>query len=127
MKVIKTISEVKQLDLPLSVMEQLIGHILEPWSGDLTQAEKFWEEVATCLILIEPSDTDQELPHVSGETELLLSYAVNNPEYVLVLNDESSPFLLALTVHSDEGSGAYLLAPMSSDTHPVRVLKELAE
>ncbi|MEZ8107236.1 hypothetical protein [Vibrio cortegadensis] len=123
----KTINEVQQLDLPISVKEQLIGHILEPWSGDLIQAEKFWKEVSTCLILIEQNDTDQDLLRMNGETTTLLSYAVNHPEFVLLLNDISQPYLLALTVHTDEGAGCYLLAPTSSDTNPVRTLSVLAE
>lgn len=127
MKVMKTINEVQQLDLPIQVKEQLMQHILEPWSGDLNEAEKFWEEVSTCLILIEQTDTDDDLLHMDGEVATLIDYAINAPEFVLLLNDDSQPYLLALTVHTDEGSGCYLLAPTSSDTNTVQTLLELAE
>lgn len=127
MKVMKTINEVQQLDLPMQVKEQLMQHILDPWSGDLDEAEKFWEEVSTCLILIEQTDTDDDLLHMDGEVAILIDYAINAPEFVLLLNDDSQPYLLALTVHTDEGSGCYLLAPTSSDIDAVRNLLELAE
>lgn len=127
MKVVKSIAEVEQLELPMSVKEQLMHQLLLPWSGDRYEAEKFWEEVSTCLILIERSDTDHDLAEVDEELDILLCYAIANPEFVLLLNDESCPHLLALSVHTDEGSGCYVLGPMSSDTHPIRVLKEQAE
>lgn len=127
MKVIKTINEVQQLSLPMQVKDQLMQHILEPWSGDLDEAEKFWEEVSTCLILIEQTDTDDDLLLSDGEVSALIDYAINAPEFVLLLNDDSQPYLLALTVHTDEGRGCYLLAPTSCDTDAVRTLLELAE
>ncbi|OZS42484.1 hypothetical protein [Photobacterium sanguinicancri] len=127
MKVIKYIAEVEQLNLPSTVKKQLMTHILEPWSGDVHQAQEFWEEVSTRLILIEQSDTDHDLAEIDEELDILLCYAIANPEFVLLLNDESCPHLLALSVHTDEGSGCYVLGPMSSDTHPIRVLKEQAE
>lgn len=127
MKVMKTINEVRQMELSMQVKEQLMRHILEPWSGDLDEAEKFWEEVSTCLILVEQSDTDDDLLHSVGEVATLIDYVINAPEFVLLLNDDSQPYLLALTVHTDEGSGCYLLAPTSCDFDAVRTLLELAE
>lgn len=127
MKVIKYIAEIEQLNLPSTVKKQLMTHILEPWSGDVHQAQEFWEEVSICLILIEQSDTDHDLAEVDEELDILLCYAIANPEFAFVLNDEIFPYLCSLSVHTDAGSGCYILGSMSSDTHPIRVLKEQAE
>ena len=72
MKVVKSLIDAEQLELPLPIKEQLMHQLLLPWSGDRDEAEKFWEEVSTCLILIERNDTDQDLVDVDEDAEVIL-------------------------------------------------------
>ncbi|NIY84586.1 hypothetical protein [Vibrio hepatarius] len=127
MKVVKSITEVEQLELPMPVKEQLMHQLLLPWSGDRYEAEKFWEEVSTCLILIERSDTDHDLADVDEETNVLLSYALENPEFVILLPDDLDPHVMALCVHADDGSGSYVVGSTSNETQAIKTLKVMAE
>ncbi|MDF4835437.1 hypothetical protein P3535_24480, partial [Vibrio parahaemolyticus] len=109
MKIVKSLIDTEQLELPLPIKEQLMYQLLLPWSGDRDEAEKFWEEVSTCLILIERNDTDQDLVDVDEDTEVILSYALENPEFVILLPDETEPYVFACCVHADDGSGSFVV------------------
>ncbi|WP_232055068.1 hypothetical protein [Vibrio taketomensis] len=67
-----------------------------PWDGQRDEAEKFWDEVSICLILIEPDDTDEALGDVDEDMETLLAYALDNPEFVIVLPHETDPHVVAV-------------------------------
>lgn len=127
MKIVKSLIDTEQLELPLPIKEQLMYQLLLPWSGDRDEAEKFWEEVPTCLILIERSDTDQDLADVDEDTEVILSYAIENPEFVILLPDETEPYVFACCVHADDGSGSFVMGSTSNTTQAMKTLIELAE
>ncbi|EPO0013873.1 MULTISPECIES: hypothetical protein [Vibrio harveyi group] len=127
MKIVKSLIDAEQLELPLPIKEQLMHQLLLPWSGDRDEAEKFWKEVSTCLILIERSDTDQDLADVDEDTEVILSYAIENPEFVILLPDETEPYVFACCVHADDGSGSFVMGSTSNTTQAMKTLIELAE
>ncbi|ELQ2337791.1 hypothetical protein QTG64_003988 [Vibrio vulnificus] len=127
MKVVKSLTEAERLELPLPIKEQLMYQLLLPWSGDRDEAEKYWEEVSTCLILIERDDTDQDLVDVDEDTEVILSYALENPEFVILLPDETEPYVFACCVHADDGSGSFVVGSTSNTTQAIKTLIELAE
>ncbi|MEZ9565321.1 hypothetical protein AB4226_09180 [Vibrio artabrorum] len=127
MKVVKSLTDAEQLELPLPIKEQLMHQLLLPWSGDRDEAEKFWEEVSACLILIERDDTDQDLADVNEDTEVILSYAIENPEFVILLPDETEPYVFACCVHADDGSGSFVMGSTSNTTQAMKTLIELAE
>ncbi|HCM2158442.1 TPA: hypothetical protein N3B91_004502 [Vibrio parahaemolyticus] len=127
MKVVKSLTDAERLELPLPIKEQLMRQLLLPWSGERDEAEKFWEEVSTCLILIERDDTDQDLADVDEDTEVILSYAIENPEFVILLPDDLDSHVMALCVHADDGSGSYVVGSTSSETQAIKTLIELTE
>ncbi|ENG6063219.1 TPA: hypothetical protein NJ487_004405 [Vibrio parahaemolyticus] len=127
MKVVKSLTDAERLELPLPIKEQLMHQLLLPWSGDRDEAEKFWKEVSTCLILIERNDTDQDLVDVDEDTEVILSYALENPEFVILLPDETEPYVFACCVHADDGSGSFVVGSTSNTTQAIKTLIELAE
>ena len=127
MKVVKSLNDAERLELPLPIKEQLMHQLLLPWSGDRDEAEKFWKEVSTCLILIERNDTDQDLVDVDEDTEVILSYALENPEFVILLPDETESYVFACCVHADDGSGSFVVGSTSNTTQAIKTLIELAE
>ncbi|MCQ9053259.1 hypothetical protein [Vibrio diabolicus] len=127
MKVVKSLTDAERLELPLPIKEQLMHQLLLPWSGDRDEAKKFWKEVSTCLILIERNDTDQDLVDVDEDTEVILSYALENPEFVILLPDETEPYVFACCVHADDGSGSFVVGSTSNTTQAIKTLIELAE
>ncbi|MEJ3626218.1 hypothetical protein [Vibrio vulnificus] len=127
MIVVKSIVAVELLDLPLSIKEQLVEQLLLPWNGNRDEAEKFWDEVSTCLILIEPDDTDETLGDVDEDMETLLAYALDNPEFVIVLPHETDPHVVAVCIHADDGGGSYIVGSTSNKTGLIKTLIEMAE
>ncbi|MBE3923690.1 hypothetical protein HJ152_19905 [Vibrio parahaemolyticus] len=127
MIVVKSIAAVELLDLPLSIKEQLVEQLLLPWDGQRDEAEKFWDDVSTCLILIEPDDTDETLGDVDENMETLLAYALDNPEFVIVLPNETDPHVVVVCIHTDYGGGSYIVSSTSNKTGLIKALIEMAE
>ncbi|MDF4652818.1 hypothetical protein P3502_26685, partial [Vibrio parahaemolyticus] len=63
----------------------------------------------------------------SEEDLHFLRFVTNYPEWVLLLNDDDCPWLLAVAIVTMEGSGVYCCAPMNSPTFPVVMLADQTE
>ncbi|CDT33913.1 conserved hypothetical protein [Vibrio coralliirubri] len=126
MKRVNKFEEVEALPMPDTVKAQLLEHLMEPFgSYDATKA--FWDEVGTTLYLIEDSDTDATLGQESEEDQHFLRFVTNYPEFVLLLNDDACPWLLAVAIVTMEGGGVYCCAPMNNPSFPVVTLADQAE
>lgn len=121
MKMIQVFEEVESLLIPDDIKAKLLGHLVEPF-GDIESTKTFWREVGTTLYLIEPADTDESLAEETEEAQHFIRFVTNYPEYVLLLNGEDCPWILAVAIITMEGGGAYLLAPAISLTSPAREL-----
>ena len=125
MKVIKNFSLVNELTLPEQVKAALHNELINPFDGCLNTTADFWSEYDTFLILLEESDVDSSLLDADENIQYFIQRVIDNPEFVLLLNDDTGPYLLALSVITDAGGGCYLLAPLTSKTTAVTTLSKL--
>lgn len=126
MKTVNNFEDIKSLPMPDAVKAELLEHLIEPF-GDEESTKAFWGEVGTTLYLIEADDTDETLGKESEGDQSFLRFVTNYPEWVLLLNDDDCPWLLAVAIVTTAGSGVYCCAPMNSPTFPVVKLAEQAE
>ncbi len=127
MKVIQSWEAIETLPIPKSICASLKEELLHPFDGDESALIDFWHEVGGSLYLLEPQDSDSELEALDDETQQALDFITQYPELVLLLDDATQRYLLALAIFTDAGAGAYLLAPLSSTTHVVTTLTPLIE
>ncbi|SGY91322.1 hypothetical protein [Moritella viscosa] len=125
MKVIKNLSLVNELNLPEQVKTALHSELTDPFDGCLNTTADFWHEYDTFLILLEESDVDSSLLDADEDMQYFIQYVTDNPEFVVLLNDDTCPYLLALSVTTTVGGGCYLLAPLTSNTNAVTALSKL--
>ena len=125
MKVIKNFNLVNELALPEQVKTALNNELISPFDGCLDATADFWNEYDTFLILLEESDVDGSLVDADEDIQYFIQRVIDNPEFVVLLNDETCPYLLALSVITDAGGGCYLLAPLTSSTTAVITLTKL--
>lgn len=126
MKNVNKFEDIKSLPMPDAVKAKLLEHLIEPF-GDEESTKAFWDEVGTTLYLIEADDTDETLSKEPEGDQSFLRFVTNYPEWVLLLNDDDCPWLLAVAIVTTAGSGVYCCAPMNSPTFPVVKLAEQAE
>ncbi|HCE3365234.1 hypothetical protein J4H39_22875 [Vibrio alginolyticus] len=126
MKTVNKFEDIQSLPMPDGVKAKLLEHLIEPF-GDEESTKTFWDEVGTTLYLIEESDTDETLSEGPEEDLHFLRFVTNYPEWVLLLNDDECPWLLAVAIVTMEGGGVYCCAPMNSPTFPVAKLADQAE
>ncbi|MFA0547862.1 hypothetical protein AB4539_16715 [Vibrio splendidus] len=126
MKNVNKFEDIKSLPMPDAVKAKLLEHLIEPF-GDEESTKAFWDEVGTTLYLIEADDTDETLSKEPEGDQSFLRFVTNYPEWVLLLNDDECPWLLAVAIVTTAGSGVYCCAPMNSPTFPVAKLAEQAE
>ncbi|RYU69109.1 hypothetical protein ERW51_08000 [Aliivibrio finisterrensis] len=126
MKKVNKFEEVSALPIPNGIKAKLLEHLIEPF-GDEKSTSEVWEEIYTCLYLIEEGDTDKSLSEESEQVQHLLRIVTNYFEFVLLLDSDESPWLLALAIITSDGSGIYLVAPMNSPTFPVVKLANQVE
>ena len=126
MKTVSNFEEIQSLPMPDDVKVKLLEHLIEPF-GDEESTKAFWDEVGTTLYLIEADDTDETLSKEPEGDQSFLRFVTNYPEWVLLLNDDECPWLLAVAIVTTAGSGVYCCAPMNSPTFPVVKLAEQAE
>jgi hypothetical protein len=124
MKKITEFTLLSGLGLPVAIKKQLEQHMVEPFDGNAGVTSDFWQEVGTSLILIEAGATDASLATEDTRTQELIQFVAEYPEFVELLDDDVSPYLLALSIITSDGGGCYVLAPMSSTTKPVMTLAE---
>jgi len=125
MKVIKNFSLVNELTLPEQVKLALHNELISPFDGCLDTTADFWNEYDTFLILLEESDVDSSLLDSDEDIQYFIQRVIDTPEFVMLLNDDSCPYLLALSVITDAGGGCYLLAPLTSRTTAATTLSKL--
>jgi len=123
MKVIKNFNLVNELSLPEQVKLALHSEFIIPFDGCLDATADFWNEYDTFLILLEEGDVDSSL--LDEDIQYFIQRVIDNPEFVVLLNDDTCPYLLALSVITDAGGGCYLLAPLASKATAVTVLSKL--
>ncbi|TKF80863.1 hypothetical protein FCV62_04975 [Vibrio kanaloae] len=126
MKNVNKFEDIKSLPMPDAVKAKLLEHLIEPF-GDEESTKAFWDGVGTTLYLIEADDTDETLSKEPEGDQSFLRFVTNYPEWVLLLNDDDCPWLLAVAIVTTAGSGVYCCAPMNSPTFPVAKLAEQAE
>ncbi|TVU59029.1 hypothetical protein FQP88_20925 [Vibrio atlanticus] len=126
MKIVNKFEDIESLPMPDDVKAKLLEHLIEPF-GDEESTKAFWDEVGTTLYLIEADDTDETLSKEPEGDQSFLRFVTNYPEWVLLLNDDDCPWLLAVAIVTTAGSGVYCCAPMNSPTFPVIKLAEQAE
>lgn len=126
MKTVNNFEEIQSLPMPDDVKVKLLEHLIGPF-GDEESTKAFWDEVGTTLYLIEADDTDETLSKEPEGDQSFLRFVTNYPEWVLLLNDDECPWLLAVAIVTTAGSGVYCCAPMNSPTFPVVKLADQAE
>ncbi|MEZ8382391.1 hypothetical protein AB6C98_01525 [Vibrio splendidus] len=126
MKNVNKFEDIKSLPMPDAVKAKLLEHLIEPF-GDEESTKAFWDEVGTTLYLIEADDTYETLSKEPEGDQSFLRFVTNYPEWVLLLNDDECPWLLAVAIVTTAGSGVYCCAPMNSPTFPVVKLADQAE
>ncbi|EHY1015028.1 hypothetical protein K2V14_003767 [Vibrio vulnificus] len=126
MKKVNKFEEVASLPMPDGVKAKLLEHLIEPF-GDEESTKAFWDEVSTTLYLLEESDSDETLSEQAEDDQHFLRFVSNYPEWVLLLNDDDCPWLLAVAIVTMEGGGVYCCAPMKSPTFPAVKLADQAE
>ncbi|MGC3834846.1 hypothetical protein ACPSKX_11515 [Moritella viscosa] len=107
MKVIKSFNLVSELTLPEQVKAALHSELISPFDGCLDATANFWSEYDTFLIQLEESDVDDSLVDADEEIPYFIQYVTENPEFVVLLNDDTCPYLLALSVTTTAGGGCY--------------------
>ena len=122
MKIFTDFSSLSSLDLPTSIKQQLEQHLTAPFNGDIHAANSFWQDFGTSLILIEADDCDDSLLLEEIRNQELILSVAEYPEFVDLLDNVVSPYLLALSIISSNGGGCYVLGPMSSQTNSVMSL-----
>jgi len=125
MKVIKNFNLVNELSLPEQVKVALHNELIKPFGGDVNSTADFWHEYDTFLILLEEGDVDSSLVDADEDIQYFIQRVIDNPEFVLLLNDDTCPYLLALSVITDAGGGCYLLAPLTSKITAVTTLSKM--
>ncbi|MGC3835592.1 hypothetical protein [Moritella viscosa] len=125
MKVIKNFNLVNELTLPEQVKSALHSELTIPFDGDVNSTTDFWHEYDTFLILLEEGDVDSSLVDADEDIQYFIQYVTDNPEFVILLNDDTCPYLLALSVTTTAGGGCYLLAPLTSKTSAITILSKL--
>jgi len=125
MKVIKNFNLVNELSLPEQVKAALHNELIKPFDGDVNSTADFWYEYYTFLILLEEGDVDSSLVDADEDIQYFIQYVTDNPEFVVLLNDDTCPYLLALSVIIDAGGGCYLLAPLTSKTTAATTLSKI--
>ncbi len=125
MKVIKNFNLVNGLALPEQVKAALHSELIIPFDGCLDATADFWSEYDTFLILLEESDVDSTLVDADENIQYFIQYVTENPEFVVLLNDDTCPHLLALSVITDAGGGCYILAPLTSKATAATTLSKM--
>jgi len=125
MKVIKNFNLVNELTLPAQVKSALHHELISPFDGCLDTTAEFWSEYDTFLILLEEGDVNSSLSDADEDIQYFIQRVIDNPEFVVLLNDDTCPYLLALSVITDAGGGCYLLAPLTSKTTAATTLSKL--
>lgn len=93
------------LPVPAETFTDLKHHLLGGFTSE-DQAQQYWEDIPTVLILLEPEDGPDQLEQASDSVQRQIQFVLAYPEFVVSI---AGGYRLALGIFSDEGSGIYLL------------------
>ena len=97
--------DMAELALPEAVSQDLHRQLLEPFDSE-RDAKDFWEETFCTLIILDPSDTIEDLKR--NDTWPQIEFALTYPEYTVPLNMD---YTLSVTITNDSGSAIFLVIP----------------
>ncbi|QUM78068.1 hypothetical protein HWV00_18645 [Moritella sp. 24] len=124
MKVIKNFNLVNELTLPEQVKTALHSELISPFDGCLDTTAEFWSEYDTFLILLEESDVDNSLTEADEDIQYFIQRMIDvGPEFVILLNDDTCPYILGLLANTD--GGCYVVAPLTSKTTAATTLSKM--
>ena len=97
--------DMAKLILPKAVSQDLFMKLLEPFNSE-REAIEFWEETSSTLIILDPTDTVEDLHRdpLWNQIDFTLTY----PEYTVPL---SMDYQLLVAIVNDSGSGIFLAIP----------------
>ena len=120
MQLINVLPTPEQLALPPNVAKRVVELLIEPF-GAIENAQAFWQENTTHLVILTPADNEISLKSLSELTQSLVIAANDNPEFVEVLSTIDQPsqsqeqYQLSLIVYTDSGNGLYLVKPVDME------------
>ena len=97
--------DLTKLSLPEAVAQDLHGQLLEPFESE-REAQKFWAETSSTLIILDPTDNITQLKESDAWSQI--EFALTYPEYTLPL---AMDYQLMLAIVNDSGAGIYLVVP----------------
>jgi hypothetical protein len=124
MQKINTWNELKTLDVPVNILNQIYQHLVEPFDGVEQDAMDMWQALSVTFIHIEPSDCAALLNSLDDVTTNQLNFILDYPECISKLDDG---YYLALAITNDDGSGVYLLFNQSCNYLRLTQLIEIAQ
>ncbi len=97
--------DMAEMALPEAVSQDLFLQLLQPFNSE-QEAKGFWEETSSTLIILEPSDSIEDLQQDSAWNQI--HFALTYPEYTLPLN---MGYVLSVAIANDSGCGIFLTIP----------------
>lgn len=91
--------------LPEPVSRDLFEQLLEPFQ-DKSSAKSFWREAPSTIIILNPTDTIEDLQRDSAWNQI--NFALTYPEYTIPL---AIDYTLLVAIVNDSGSAIYLVIP----------------
>ncbi|MDV5170989.1 hypothetical protein [Photobacterium rosenbergii] len=111
MQFINQLWQVATLPLPPSIQQLLMAELTTPFDGDIEAAQQMWDETGTALVLIDAEDDEATLREQDEADQTAIQFALDNPEYAILLEGNDQQYVLALTITTAAGGGCYLLSP----------------
>ena len=85
--------------------QELYRQLLQPFDS-AGEAKQFWREAPSTVIILEPTDSIEELHRDSAWNQI--DFALTYPEYTVPL---AIDYMLAVAIVNDSGAGIYLVVP----------------
>jgi hypothetical protein len=89
-----------------AIQQALLVQLTTPFASE-EEAQSFWRETSSCLVIIEPDDSEASFNELPDHLQQQLLFCVQFPEEVGQVYED---WLLYLAILNDEGAGIYLLA-----------------
>lgn len=89
-----------------AIQQALLVHMISPFN-DEDEARSFWCETCSCLVIIEPDDSEASFNELPDHLQQQMLFCVKYPEDVGQVFED---WLLTLAILNDEGAGIYVLA-----------------
>ena len=119
MKVINEITAISELPIPVNIQNKLYEQLILPFNNSETDAQYFWHDYPTQLVVIEPSDTDASIQAKNPEIHRLIHRTFTTSEFVKSITSDDETYLLALLITGDDGAGFYLLVSTANTVFPM--------